>query len=124
MFPSQWAKFCYLKESYKMIYTGGYYSRSNEFSKETYVVELDTNVISKKADMLGPRSNHGICRIKDTIYCAGGNSKTEILNSTEIYDVVHNSWRQGPDLNKRKFGLTLVSTDDRFIYSFGQLSEE
>ena len=76
MFPSQWAKFCFLKESNKMIYTGGYFSKLNEFSHETHIVELDTSKIWKKADMLGPRSNHGICRIQDTIYCAGGNSKS------------------------------------------------
>jgi hypothetical protein len=69
--------------------------------------------------MLQARSNHGICRIQDKVYIAGGNTSYEILKSTEIYDVKSNSWQQGPNLNKKKFGLTLVSVEDRYIYSVG-----
>ena len=74
--------------------------------------------------MLGPRSNHGICRIKDKIFCAGGNSKFEILKSTEIYDLTTDAWTTGPDLVQRKLGLSLISIGDCFIYSVGQLNED
>ena len=68
-----------------MIFTGGYYSKTNEFSNQTFIVDLKTNKITKKADMLGPRSNHGICRVKDMIFCAGGNTRLDILKSCEFY---------------------------------------
>ena len=69
--------------------------------------------------MAASRANHGICRVKDKIYCAGGNSHSVVHKCTEIYDTKTDTWKFGPDLNRRKFGLTLVSAQDRFIYSIG-----
>lgn len=73
--------------------------------------------------MSAPRVNHGICRVKDKIYCAGGNSLQVVHKCMEIYDTHNDCWTQGLDLNQRKLSLTLVSIEDRYIYSVGQMND-
>ena len=69
------------------------------------------------------RVNHGICRIKDKVFCAGGNSLQVVHKCMEIYDTRNDCWTQGPELNQRKLSLTLVSIEDRYIYSVGQIND-
>ena len=132
MFPSQFAKFCFLEESHKMIYTGGYHTFPNigtlselakNYSNKTYILDLISNQVSQKASMSAPRVNHGICRIKDKVFCAGGNSLHVVHKCMEIYDTRNDCWTQGPELNQRKLSLTLVSIEDRYIYSVGQIND-
>lgn len=123
-----------------MIFTGGIRCKRNlppnienqaptddtkDFSKETYILDLDTGRIERKADMIIKRQGHGIVRVGDKVYCAGGLDGTIVINqSLEIYDIARDAWDFGPEMSMRKFSMTLVNIRDRYIYSFGGMSPD
>lgn len=66
-----------------------------------------------------PRFNFGACVVDDEIYAVGGQVYTHInrtinrdaLPSVEIYSILHNQWRQGPELPTAMYnvGIFLVN---------------
>jgi hypothetical protein len=79
--------------------------------------------MSLKSEMFTGRNEHGIIRINDLVFCAGGWNGQGNLKSLEIYYIENDLWQDGPDMCVSKNGLTLTNIKDRFIYSFGGNSE-
>ena len=139
-FNFNWPKSCQLQDPSKMFFTGGIRCKRNlppntenhaptdetkDFSKETYILDLNNGKIERKADMIIKRQGHGIVRVGSKVYCAGGLDGTIIINqSLEIYDIQSNTWDFGPELCMRKFSMTMVNIRDRYIYSFGGMSPD
>ena len=64
--------------------------------------------------MLEGKYGHGVTRVNNVIYCAGGSKS----NSTQIYDIESNTWNKGPELICGE-KVTLTTVDDRYIYAIG-----
>ena len=73
-----------------MVVTGGICNASENISQQTWIIDTNSGQMSRKADMNYKRWRHGITRINDTIYCAGGvenwHEKVE-LNSFEYFNL-------------------------------------
>ena len=68
-----------------MVVTGGICNASENISQQTWIIDTNSGQMSRKADMNHKRWRHGITRINDTIYCAGGAEDCDT-------NIVHNSF--------------------------------
>jgi N-acetylneuraminic acid mutarotase len=79
--------------------------------------------MTKLAFMIWPRNSHSSISVGGKVYCVGGFIKSfrtskSITNTTEVYDIKSNSWKEGPEMGTKNHGMTLLSSKNRFIYSF------
>lgn len=100
----------FLKDGNTLFVTGGYDLGGNSTGK-SWTVDTISGLVQVKSNMIYPRIDHGITRINDTVYCAGGNTTDGggILDSFEYFCVKDNFWKSGPNLITAKFQLKLVN---------------
>ena len=104
-----------------MIFTGGCKYTIASHCNHTYILDLKTGIIERKADMLLYRQSHGICFLNGKVYCAGGldreyDTNIKMLKSLEIYDLEADEWKEGPSMKFEKMAITLINVDQRYIY--------
>lgn len=64
-------------------------------------------------------------KIFNFVYCCGGLSGWEILDSCERYNLETEKWQNDvPNLQESKFSMTMVVLDKTWIYSFGGASSD
>ena len=95
-------------------------------SKATYrYIKLD-NRWEKKSDMNVSRSSPGCGRVtnprtgNEEVVVAGGYSSGGATFSTEIYTVVNDTWREGPDLPQALMTPASLPYEDTFLILGGQ----
>jgi hypothetical protein len=85
-----------------------------------YCLNIKTSILSRKNDMHLKRYAHGCCYINEYIYVAGGAYTMDRgLSNCERYNIIGNEWEHIPNLNREKYGVSIVAMDNRFIYVFG-----
>lgn len=75
--------------------------------------------MERKADMLYPRADHGLCLLNSYIYAIGSFMHNQCNISCERYDSLQNVWTPIANLNIGRAGSAVCSFDNEFIYCFG-----
>ena len=88
-----------------------------------YLYDQSTNVWERKQDMAGARQEHA-CTFKEeekkVIVAGGQGTNSELLSSSEIYDISQNSWETGPNLPIATRGAKMITVDNEVYHIGGQ----
>ena len=99
---------------------GGANPESDESIYETYCLDIKTNRVYEKKNLIQSRYGHGICFLNNFIYVtAGVRNAFETLKCCERYNLIDNYWASIPDLPNPRFAMTLIAMEKRYIYMFG-----
>ncbi len=81
--------------------------------------------MSQMADMITPRSSHGICVNGQFVYVLGGRNDTlQPIKTFERYDTAINFWDRLPDCNVPVIRPLLVTMNDKFIFKIGGIGPD
>ena len=64
-----------------------------------------------------PRYDHGLQKIAQKIFVFGGVAGGRIIKSSEVYDVVQNSWKNLPDMLEASADITCVIVKNKILIS-------
>lgn len=97
--------------------------QSNSKSDFTYLYNISSKKVEKKANMPIKKNAHNSILINTYIYSAGGRIKTPTYdtatNSCEKYSIIKDIWTCLPPLNHPREGISLICLKDRILYGFG-----
>ena len=65
--------------------------------------------------MMTPRAGHSCAYLNSKVYVMGGEGTNSLLNSTEIYDTVSDSWAPGPDLWTGSHSQAVVYRNELYV---------
>ena len=99
-----------------MFLSGGHGPR-NEAMNSCYTFKLSTNTLLFKENMNKPRYDHGLQKIAQKIFVFGGVAGGRIIKSSEVYDVVQNSWKNLPDMLEASADITCVIVKNKILIS-------
>jgi len=81
--------------------------------------------MSQMADMMSPRSSHGICINGQFVYTLGGRNDTLVpIKTFERYDTAVNLWERLPDCHVPVIRPLLVTLNDKFIFKIGGIGAD
>ena len=88
--------------------------------KTNIQIDVRSNKVTRRADMIKPRQAQGICAINNHIYCVCGISSDEAYNHIERYDILTDKWELLEEkYPKYAFAISCIPIKRRFIYTFG-----
>lgn len=96
-------------------------------TNELFLFDGKNNSMRAKFNMKEPRYGHTLCYINiekdEFIYCIGGRSEENRLNSVERYNINENSWKKMQKMNFARVGCCATG-NKKNIYVFGGLSNK
>lgn len=118
---------CIVTKNNNIYLLGGMKPDTEAPTNELFLFDAKNNSMRAKFNMKEARFGHALCYLslekEEYIFCIGGRSEENRLNSVERYNINENSWKKLQKLNFSRVGACACA-NKRNIYVFGGLTEK